>query len=188
MINPKYDVSHIKKELLRFLEYTCSGHRSDDPILLELIQAFRDVIFYEIVMSQQEVHHIFEQYEACDGIIVPITRGQCQCFAYAVLYAQYRYSQVKTDRDTHNPSRWTKKQYKNWMQQVQTKQGPVATIIANLIKIGLTELQTSQFVTRMNFLVKFLSKIHRHNQFNNKKISPAICVTHLMWQHLTMKF
>ena len=37
----------------------------------------------------------------------------------------------------------------------------------------------SQFDTCMDFLVKFLSKIHHHNQFSHKKISPTTCVAHL---------
>ena len=40
MMKPKYDVSHIDKELLQFLDYTCSGHHNDDPIPLTLVQSF----------------------------------------------------------------------------------------------------------------------------------------------------
>ena len=56
MMKPKYDVSHINKELLWFLEYTCSGHRSDDPIPLALIQAFGDVPWTDILIDQDEIH------------------------------------------------------------------------------------------------------------------------------------
>ena len=44
IIKPKYDamyvISYIDEELLRFLEYTGSGHCYDDPIPLALVQEF----------------------------------------------------------------------------------------------------------------------------------------------------
>ena len=110
MMKFMYDVSRINKELLRFLEYTHSGHRSDDLIPLALVQAFRDVIFMDIVMSQQEIHDIFDQYKTCDGTIVPITTGQRLNFAIAVLYGQYRYSCIKADKNAYHPSKWTKQE------------------------------------------------------------------------------
>ena len=61
MMDPKNDVSCIDRKLLHFLEYTRSGHWSDDPIPLSLLQAFGDVIFDDILMTQQEIHDVVDQ-------------------------------------------------------------------------------------------------------------------------------
>lgn len=58
MMKPKYDVSRIDKELLWFLEYTCSGHCSDDWIPLALVQAFGDVSWTDILIDQDKIHQI----------------------------------------------------------------------------------------------------------------------------------
>ena len=118
MTNLKYDISHIDRKLLRFLKYTHSGHHSDDLILLALVQSYGDVIFDNILMSQQEVHDIFDKYEAPDGTRTSIKKGQRQYFAYAVLYAQYRYSQIQTDKHTCDPSKWTETHYLNCSQRI----------------------------------------------------------------------
>ena len=175
----KYDVSNIDKELLRFLDYTCSGHCNDDPIPLALVQEFWDVTWFDILLGQDQIHEIFDQYEARDSTIFPITAGQRFNFSIAVLYIKYQYSRVKDDKHARNPSKWTKQEYKNWTRQVQTSKGPAALIIAKVINTGLTKLQTSQFETRMEFLAMFLSKIHRYNDFANEHMSSSICFAHL---------
>ena len=64
-------------------------------------------------MTQQEIHDVIDQYQVPDETKVSITTGQHLNFACAVLYVQYQYSQVKTDRHAYDPSKWTTQEYKN---------------------------------------------------------------------------
>ena len=77
-----------------------SYNRSDDLIPLALVQAFGDVSWTDILIDQDEINQIFDQYEARDGTIVPISTGQHLNFAIVVLYVQYRCSQVKAENHT----------------------------------------------------------------------------------------
>ena len=92
VVDPKYDILHINKELLWSLKYTCNGHQSDDPIPLALVQTYGDSTFQDIFMSQDEVHQVLNEYEASDGAVCVIRRGQHLNFAMAVLYAQYHFA------------------------------------------------------------------------------------------------
>ena len=49
----------------------------------------------------------------------------------------------------------------------------------SLIAICLSQIHTSQFTLRMDFLAKFLSKIDCYNHFADKNMSHSICISHL---------
>ena len=88
MINPSYDISHIDKELLRFLKYTRNDHQSDDIIPLAPVQ-FRHTLFHDIMMEEQDIHNVFIQYESPGGVIHPILKRHHTKFVLPSLYDWY---------------------------------------------------------------------------------------------------
>ena len=107
MVDPSYDLSCMDKELLCFLKYTHSGHQSDDIIPLALAQMFRNAMFIDIILEEEEIHSTFVSYESPDGIVHPIMKGQCANFVLASLYAWYCFAQYKTQ----DPDKWTKDEF-----------------------------------------------------------------------------
>lgn len=50
---------------------------------------------------------------------------------------------------------------------------------ASLIGIGLAQLWTSQFDTRMAFLAKFIEELHRYNTYAQARMPPSTCIANL---------
>ena len=82
MVDPRYYISCLDKDLLHFLKYMHIGHRSDDIIPLALLQ-FR----LTIMIDEEEIHDIFIQYDTPDGIIHPLLKGHCVRLVLGSLYA-----------------------------------------------------------------------------------------------------
>ena len=95
MVDPKYDIEWIDKNILRLLKYSQSGHKKDDLIPLIIVQAvgnMRNVVWIDILLPQNDIHDMFKSYKKPDGSTVTISQGQSNNFCLAVLYAQYRFS------------------------------------------------------------------------------------------------
>ena len=100
MVDPKYDIKLIDKDILRLLKYSQSSHRKDDPIPLAIVQSFGtigNVAWTDILLPQNEIHETFISYKRPDGSTMKILQGQRINFSLAVLYAQYQISRPKGD-------------------------------------------------------------------------------------------
>ena len=93
MVNPRYDISQIPKEILYFLEIARCGTKSDDPILLALVQKFWRISWRDILMPQDMIGSLFVRNKAPDGRERPIIKGQVVNLMMAVHYARYRFNQ-----------------------------------------------------------------------------------------------
>ena len=100
-------------EVLRFLQYTRVGNIQNDIIPLALVQ-LKYTSFLDIFWEEDEIHALFTQYEAPDGKQYKILKGHHEKFVLAVLYAQFQFSQVKTDIHAKDPSKWTNDEFDDW--------------------------------------------------------------------------
>ena len=67
-----------------------------------------------------------------------------------------------------------------WQQLIDFyEDSALAQANASLIGVSLTQLRTSQFNTRMDFLAKFLGEINCFNEFSDEKMSSSTCVLYL---------
>ena len=68
MVDPRFDINQIPKDILKFLKYTQSGHEADDSIPLAIVQLFGNVGWHDIIIVQDMIEQLFTTYEAPNGV------------------------------------------------------------------------------------------------------------------------
>jgi len=183
MVDPKYDIERIDKNILRLLKYSRSGHKKDDPIPLAIVQAFgtmRNVAWTDILLQQNEIHDMFKSYEKPDGSTMMISQGQHNDFCLAVLYAQYRFSRPKGGSNARIPSKWTEDEFYEWQMKIRCHHDLTAAC-AMLPNNASTKMNpTTKKKKNHDLLNQFSNEINTKTKIDTTKnidTKKTICVT-----------
>ena len=87
MLDPRFDIQRILKDVLAFLKYTWSGHKSNDSILLAIVQFFDNVGWDDILIGQDIIEWLFTTYKAPNGFERKVMLGKSLNFILGTFYA-----------------------------------------------------------------------------------------------------
>ena len=93
MVDPRFDINRIPKDILKFLKYTQSGHEADASIQLAIVQLFENVRWDDILIGQDMIEQLITTYESPNGVDSEVMLGKGVNFVLGTYYVQYHLAQ-----------------------------------------------------------------------------------------------